>query len=388
MKSGIYFDNSTIARPSEKTVSAMLPFLTDLWGSPTAPHQKGQELYPALKESYRSLYQLLDAKENDTVLFTSSGAEAVNHVIYSTYHDVTLTAGKNQFILSSLEEAPLTFATGRLEQQHCIVKTVKPNKNGLITAQAVADAISPRTAIVSLSWANGLTGVIQPVADIAAICRQRGILFHLDATHILGKLFYELKEIAPDFITFNGDQLHAPKGTGGLYIREGLRCSPFIVGGSEQGGLRAGSLNMPSLAALGFAAKEALDGRDYLCTEIARLRDLLERKLEEAIPGAMPFFRQQERLPHCTTMAFPGVANESLLYMLDRKGLYASIGGGSFQQVAILLTACGVEETLAHSAVSFSLSRYTTDDEIDRAVHIISEAVQHLRHISHQWIPQ
>ncbi len=387
MRSDIYLDNSTIARPSDKAVSAMMPFLTTLWGSPSAPHQKGQELYPSMKESYQALYALLGATDEDSVIFTSSGAEAINHVIYSVYHDVSLATGKNQFLTSSIEEASLTFATNRLEQLHCTVKAVKPNDNGLITAAAVADMISPRTVLLSLSWANGLTGVIQPVAEIAELCRKRGILLHLDATHILGKLFYDLKEISPDFITCNGDQLHAPKGTGLLYIKAGVRCSPFIVGGNEQGGMRAGSLNMPALAALGQAAKEAIDARDLLCTEVARLRDRLEREVEAMVPGAFPFFRQQERLPHCTTIAFPGIANEALLFLLNRKGIFASIGGGSFQQVGLLLAACGIDETLAYSAVSFSLSRYTTDEEIDQAVKGITQAVEHLRHISKGWTP-
>jgi len=365
----------------------MMPFFSDLWGTPSAPHQKGQELYPALKAGYQSLYTLVGAKEEDTILFTSSGAEAVNHVINSVYHEFTLETGKNQFITTAMEEAAILLGTRRLEHMHCVSKTVQPDENGIITPAAIAAMISPRTALVSLSWANGLTGVIQPVADIAALCHQRGILLHLDATHILGKLFYEIDDIGADFISFNGDQLHAPKGTGALYIRSGTRCSPFIVGGSEQGGLRAGSVNMPCLVGFGCAAKEALETRDYLCTEVARLRDKLERGVEAAVEGSFPFFRKQERLPHCTTIAFPGVANEALLYLMNRKGLYANIGGGSFQQIGLLLHACGVDETLAHSAVSFSLSRYTTDDEIDRAIPIISEAAAQLRKISKGWIP-
>lgn len=386
MKDSIYLDNGTLARPSEKTISAMLPFFTDLWGTPSAPHQKGQELYPALKTSYQSIYDLIGAKEQDTILFTSSGAEAINHVIYSTYHDITLETGKNQFITSSMEEAPILLGTRRLEHMHCVAKTVQPDKYGIITPAAIADMISPRTALVSLSWANGLTGVIQPVADIAALCHQRGILLHLDATHILGKLFYDMDDIGADFITFNGEQLHAPKGTGGLYIRVGTKCSPFIIGGNEQGGMRAGSVNMPLLVGMGHAARESIDGRDYVCTEIARLRDKLERGIESAVHGAKPFFTHQERLPHCTTVAFPGISNEALLFLLNRKGLFANIGGGSFQQIGLLLHNCGIDEATAHSAISFSLSRYTTEDEIDRAIAIIADAAGQLRKISKGWI--
>lgn len=378
----IYLDNSMTTRPSEKAVSCMLPFLTDKWGSPSSPHQMGQELYPDIEKSYREIYALIGAKEGDNFVFTSSGAEAINHVISSAYYDVTIPTGKNQFVTASTEEAPAIMAIGRLEQLGCVGKMVDPNKEGKITADAIGDAITPRTAMVSLSWANGLTGVVNSVGDIATLCQERGILFHLDATHVLGKLFYELEDVGADFITFNGDHLHAPKGTGGLYIKEGVTCSPFIVGGIEQSGYRAGSYNVPGLIALGHAAQEALDSRDLLCTEIARLRDRLEVEVQEEVPGSIPFFRGQERLPNCSTIGFPGIANEAMLYALNRKGVFASIGGGSFQQIGLILKASGVEETIAQTAVSFSLSRETHEDDIERAIAIIVETAQQMKKLS------
>lgn len=384
MTSLIYLDNSTTARPSEKAISAMMPFWTTYWGIPSTPHQKGQELYPALTESYKTLYNFIGAKENDQVIMTSSGAEAVNHVIASTYRDVTLSTGKNQFLTSKIDEASAMMAIGRLEPFGCVGKMIEVSPQGFVTAQALADCLSPRTALVSLSWANGLTGVIQPLGEIAALCQQRGIRLHVDATHVLGKLFYELEEIGADFITFNGDQFHAPKGTGGLYVKAGIHCSPFIFGSADQGGMRAGGLNVPSLAGLACAAQEALDSRDLLCTEIARLRNQLEQGVLKGFPGAQICFKEQERLPHCTTILFPGIANEALLFALNRRGLCASIGGGNFQQLGLLLAACGIAENLAHSAVAFSLSRYTSEEEIDRAIPMIVESAQTLNRLSEQ----
>jgi cysteine desulfurase len=299
---------------------------------------------------------------------------------------VTLATGKNQFITSNLDEAPAILATSRLEQLGCIEKLVETNSQGFITAAAIADALSPRTALVSLSWANGLTGVIQPLTEIAALCQERGILLHLEASHVLGKLFFELEDVGADFITFNGDQLHGPRGTGGLYIKQGVKCSPFIIGGADQANLRAGSLNVAGLVGLATAAIEALDSRDFVCTEIARLRDKLENGILKEIPQAIIFFKDQDRLPHCTTIGFPGVSNEALLFHLNRKGLCASIGGGTFQQVALLLTACGFKEELAYNAVAFSLSRYTSEEEIDRAVVVIVESVKSLLRIADQII--
>lgn len=384
MSTRIYLDNSTTTRPSEKTVSKMLPFFTERWGAPSSPHTMGQELYPALEESLQAIYALLDAKETDSFVFTSSGAEAINHVFQAVYHDVTRLTGKNQFITSNIEEAPAMMVIGRLEECTCVGKLLKANASGQITPEAVKELITSRTALVSLSWANGLTGVINPINEIAAVCHEKGVLFHVDATHILGKLFFQLEDIKPSFMTFNGDHLHAPKGTGGLYIREGVKCSSFIMGGMDQGGKRAGTLNVPALVGLGAAAREALEARDLLCTEVARLRDIFESEITAQIKDSQIFFQDQQRLPHVSAMAFPGITNEALLYALNRKGVYASMGGGNFQQMGLLLMASGINETLAHSALSFSFSRETTEDDILRAVDIIKDCVLKMRKLSSQ----
>lgn len=385
MARGIYLDNSTTTRPSEHSISKMMPFMTSMWGVPSAPHLMGQEIYPALKESWKSIYKLLDAKDSDDMVFTSSGAEAVNHAIMSAYFDVTLPTGKNHFITSHCDDAPAIMSIGRLEKLGCVGKMVNPNPSGLITAQVIAEAITPRTAMISLSWANGLTGVIQPIAEIAKLCRERDILLHLDATHVLGKLYFELEETGASFISFNGDNIHAPKGTGALWIKGGVKCSPFICGGIEQANHRAGSYSIAGLAALAAAAEEAIDARDLVCMEVARLRNLLEMGVVAGFPEAIPFFCNQHRLPHITCIAFPGIANEALLFSLNRRGVYACIGGGSFQQIGLVLMASGVSEKIAHTAISFSLSRETTEDEVERATELIVETANRLRRYSEQF---
>lgn len=378
----IYLDNSSTSRPSEKAISAMMPYWTTHWGIPTTPHQKGQELYPALTDFYKILYRFIGANESDQLILTSSGVEAVNHVISSVYRDVTLSTGKNQFLTAKTDEASAIMAVSHLEPFGCVGKSIDVDSQGIIHPQAIADALSPRTALVSLSWANGLTGAIQPVAEIGKLCRERGIRFHLEASHVIGKLFYDLEEIAPDYLTLNGDQIHAPKGTGILYVKEGIKCSPFIFGSADQGGMRAGAINMAALAGLATAAQEAIHSQDLLCTEIARLRNTLEQEIVRKIPEAKIFLEKGERLPHCTTLLFPGIANEALLFLINRRGICASIGGGSFQQIGLMLASTGIEESLAHSAISFSLSRYTTEEEINRAIPLIIESVQTLIQLS------
>lgn len=371
---------------SNLAISKMLPFLTDKWGVTTSPHAMGQELFPAIAENLKSIYALLGADEKQHFVFTSSGAEAINQALFSTYFDVTRLTGRNHFITSQIDEAPAIMSIGRLEHLGCIGRMVEPDKQGRITAEILSEAISPRTAMISLSWANGLTGVINPVKEIAELCKMRGICLHLDATHVLGKLFFDLEEIGADMITFNGDQIHGPKGSGGLFYREGVKCSPYILGGLEQAGGRAGAVNMPALAALGQAAREVLEGRDFICTEIARLRDLLEAGITSEYPEAQVLFKDEERLPNCTTLVFKGISNEALLYHLNRKSIFATIGGGSFQQIGLVLKACGISEVMANSAVSFSLARETTQENVERAIADISETAHKLRKATTQFI--
>lgn len=381
MVRGIYLDNSTLARPSPHAVSKMMPFLNDFWGTPSAPHYMGNELLPYMTEAYQSIYQLFGAREIDELVITASGAEAINQAIFSAYLDVTLNTGKNQFLTSLADEAPAIMALNRLEKLDCVTQQVRPNKEGKITVDILSKAITPRTAMISLSLANGLTGTINPVQEIAALCQQRGILLHLDVTHVVGKLYFEIADIDAHFVSFNADQFHTPKGCGGLFIKAGTRCKPLIVGGSDQAHLRAGGFSMAWLAALAQASKEALESRDLMCSEVARLRDRLEMNVVAHYPEAIPFFCDQERLPHCTTIAFPGIVNEAMLYRLNRKGLYASIGGGNFQNITQLLEHAGTPSHLAQTAVSFSLSRETTEEEIDHAVAIITESAKHLRNL-------
>jgi cysteine desulfurase len=279
MTQAIYLDNNLITRPSDRAIAKMYPFLTDRWGSVSAPHQRGQQLMPAIEEALKGIYALVGANEMDTIIFTSSSAEAVNHLITSTYFDLTIQTGRNQYITSSIDEAPAIMAIGRLEQLNCVGRMAAVNSSGCVTAQAIAEELSPRTALVSLSWANALTGVINPIQEIADVCNERGVLLHLEASHTLGKLFTDWNEVPAQFLTFNGDNLHAPAGTGGLFIRRDVKCSPFILGGAEQAGLRAGNYNAAGLIALGEAAREALDARDLVCTETARLRGKLEMGL-------------------------------------------------------------------------------------------------------------
>lgn len=326
------------------------------------------------EEAYASIYALLEAKKGDHFIFTSSGAEGVNHAVFAAYLDITRKMGKNHFICGSLDEAPAILSMSRLRELGCVHELAPANREGCISAQAVAETLTPRTAMVSLSWANGLTGVIQPVAEIAKVCKERGVLFHVEATHVLGQGYYTLESSGADLLSFAGGA-----GMGGLFIKEGVEMSPLILGGSEQGGMRAGTVNPAALIQLGSLAKEWVRFRDHVCIEVARLRDRFESQVGK------PLHAEQERLPNISAQLFPGLNSEALLYMLNRRGVRcASCGGNGLQQMRHLLQATGVQAPDIYSSLSFAFSRETSEEEVDKMGERTLEIVEQLRGLSHE----
>lgn len=378
----LYFDYHTTAPPSLQTLELIEPFLKERWGIPAAPHRRGQELLPAMERAYQQIYSLLGARDADQVILTSSGAEAINHLLFSTYMRTTRMGGRNHYLAPITDEAPIILGQERLEELGCESDLVPVNAQGMITPEALADALKPRTALFSLSWANGMTGVVQPVLELSDLCRDRGVLFHLDASHVLGKVAFDLDEIAPDFVTFHGDLLHGPVGTGCLWARSGLPLVPLITGGGDQGNLRAGSVSLPLLVGLGAAAEESQHHRDHMCMEVARLRSSLEEKLMAALPGVHPLFTEVERLPHTSCLFIPGVSADALLFALNQVNVQISFGGGAYQQLTLQLKAMGFDHPMVDSVISLTLSRDTTEEEIDELVLRMTKQVRQLQKLS------
>ncbi|MGE3954997.1 MAG: cysteine desulfurase family protein [Parachlamydiales bacterium] len=376
----LYLDHHTTTPPSKRAIAAMVSLYESHWGNPAAPHPRGQELLPLIDQALGRVYRLLGARDSDNVILTSSGAEAVNHVVNAAYYELVREKGRDHFLTSVVDEAPVILSYERMETLGCKTTLIPINRQGIVTPDALIDALTPRTALLSLSWGNPMTGVIQPVQELAEICQDRGVWLHLDATHILGKLDFDLDEISPDFVSFNGDQIGAPAGTGALWIRAGLRTPPLILGAQDQNGLRAGPLSLPLLTALSIACEERLEGRDPLCLEIAPLRDRLEQGLI-SIGGTLPF-ADSPRLPTTTCVAFPGVTSDALLYTLAKRGVYASFGGGSCQQLSLQLEAAGLPHPVADCAITLTLGPSTTAAEIDEAILRITSAVHDLKTLS------
>lgn len=372
--SKVYLDHHTATRPLPSAIEAMLPFLREQWGSTTAPHQMGQELFPALKKGTEAILQTLGARAEDRFYFFHSSEEAISHLYLSHYFDSIRNTGKNHILTTAIEEAPALMSLKRLEDLGCHGKILPVNSQGQLTRAVLEEALKPRTSLLSLSWANGLTGVIHPIADLAEACRARDVRLHVDASYVIGKLYFQLEDLGVDYLTFDGSLLHAPKGTGGLFVKEGATCSAPLS--------HAMGISVGGIAALAEALNEVSQQFDHLCLETARLRDKFEKGIQDALPDAKVLFQQAERLPNCTAIAFPGVVSDALLFSLHRKGIYASVGGGHSQRLYHILTASGVEELLAHCAVSFSLSFETKEEEIDYAIKTVVDCVKQLRSLS------
>jgi cysteine desulfurase len=360
----IYLDHHSATRPCSAALERMNPYLLEHWGASFSPHRMGQELIAALDSRYQMIYDLVGAKETDQFVFTSSGAEAINQVFWSVFIEKARKEGKCHIIISSLEDAPTMQCAKRLEELGCTIKIAPANELGQIDVEKLAELINPRTALISVTMAHGLTGVIQPVEEIIRIAQEKKVLLHLDATYALGKYSFTLES---DYLTFSGDRIHSVKGSGGLFAKEGAPLVPFILGGNEQGSLRGGSFDVPSFMALSAAAQQTLLYLDMMALEVVRLRDLFESSINGTV-----LYKDSPRLPNTTTIVFEKVHQEALLYFLNRKGVYATIGGAYASHLS----------RIHESAISFSLSRMTTEEEVLKAAQIINEALLQLQAIS------
>jgi cysteine desulfurase len=374
LKNSIYLDNAHATKPFGLSVSKMTPFYQEKWGVFAQPHEAGQELEKAIKNSYQQLYSSLKADPEDLIIFCSSGAEAVNQVILNAYFDLTLSTGKNHFMVGKSDEAPAIMSINRLEKIGAVGSMVTVDK------QSIIDAITPRTAFISLSLGNGLTGTLVEMAEILPILKERGIKIHLDISHAFGKLSLDLHELGADYITLDGGLVHAPKSSGLLWVKKGEKMAPFITGGLDQGGHRGAPLDVATLVGFSDALREAHEATDFMSTEIARLKGEFEKGLK-AIGGKV-LFDQTHRLPHITAVSFENVANEALLFRLNRDNCYASIGGGNLQEIGLVVKALGLKEEEGLTAISFALSRETTEDEIDRALILIEKNVKEIKKLT------
>lgn len=370
----IYLDNNATTRPSEGVIAAMERALREHWHNPSSVHRAGQAARREVELARQSVADLIGVKARE-VTFTSGGTESIDLAVRGV-----LAAGQGALVTTRMEHAAVRDIAEDLEKSGRPVRWLRISRDGVVDLQDLAPALAEKPALVSVQWANNETGVVQPVAEIAAACRGAGVLFHCDATQWVGK--EPVAAPVGDLLTCSPHKFHGPKGVGVLWARTGVRLRPRLLGTQELG-RRGGTENVPGIVGAGAAAAEALAwlAEPSRRQELARLRDAFEAGVVAGAPGAVVNGAGAPRLWNTSNIGFPRLEAEGLLMLLSEQGVCASAGAacssGSLDPSPVLL-AMGVEEAVAHGSVRFSLSRETTPEEVDRAVGVVVACVRRL----------
>mgnify|MGYP000879055781 CR=1 FL=1 len=379
----VYADNAATTKMSRTAIDAMLPYMETHYGNPSSLYRLGQEAAEALQSARETVAACLGCTPRE-ITFTSGGSEADNQALISAAR-IGERKGKKHIISTAFEHHAILHTLKKLEKEGFEVELLPVGPIGTVTAQQVADAIRPDTCLVTTMYANNEIGSILPIAEIGAVCQEKGVLFHTDAVQAAGKLPIDLAKMPVDFLALSGHKLHAPKGIGVLYVRKGTRFIPFLRGGHQERGRRAGTENAPYIVGLGAACELAMNHMTDENTRVPALRDKLEKGLLAAIPDAIVNGDVENRLPNTSNIAFQYVEGEAILLLMDQLGICASSGSACPSgrlEPSHVLRAMGVPFTFAHGSIRFSLSRYTTDTEIDYVLENLPPIIEQLRAIS------
>lgn len=358
----------------------MLPYLSNLYGNPSSMHTFGGQVGAAVQEAREHLAELLGAEATE-IIFTSCGTESNNTAIHAA---LSAQPEKRHIVTTAVEHPAVLNVCQHLEKKGYTVTYLSVDRRGQLDLMEVEAAITGGTALVATMYANNETGVVFPVEQIGAIAKEQGATFLVDAVQAVGKVPLNLSTSTIDLLTLSGHKFHAPKGVGALYVRRGFKFRPFLLGGSQERGQRAGTQNVPGIIALGKAAELA---RTHLCDlgQTRRLRDLLEKQLLAQIPNCELNGGGTTRLANTTNIGFKYIEGEAILLMLDREGICASSGSactsGSLDPSHVL-KAMGLPYTILHGSIRFSLSRFTTESDIQHVLSVMPGIVQKLRDIS------
>ncbi|MEA1923663.1 MAG: cysteine desulfurase NifS [Pseudomonadota bacterium] len=377
----IYVDNNATTRVDEEVFAAMQPFFCEEYGNPSSMHSVGGRVGPKLKEARNQVARLLGARP-DEIIFTSCGTESDSTAVHAA---LAADPGKRHIVTSRVEHPAIGSLLSSLSKQGYRISEIAVDGDGCLDMGSLEESLTPDTALVSIMWANNETGVIFPVEEIAQMCRQRKITFHTDAVQAVGKLPINLNDSAIDMLSLSGHKLHAPKGIGALYVRKGTKFSPFMIGGHQEKGRRAGTENVPGIIALGKACELAGKNMQEENTRVRDLRDRLETELIKRIPDAKVNGTIKQRTPNTSNISFANIEGESILLMLNEFGICASSGSactsGSLEPSHVM-RAMGVPFTMAHGSIRFSLSIYNTEEDIDEIIKQLPPIVERLRVLS------
>ena len=381
----VYADNAATTQMSRVAIDAMLPYFDKIYGNPSSLHSVGQEAKEALDAARETVAKCLGCEPRE-IYFTSGGSEADNQAIISAAR-FGARKNKKHIISTAFEHHAVLHTLQRLEKEGFEVTYLDVSNGHNITAQQVADAIRPDTCLVTVMYANNEIGSILPIAEIGAVCKEKGVPFHTDAVQAAGHLHINVKEQNIDMLSLSGHKFHGPKGVGALYARRGIPLVNIIDGGAQERGKRGGTENIAGICGMAAALKDACDHIDENMPRVAAMRDRLIAGLSQ-IPHCDLNGDRVNRLPGNVSFCFEGIEGESLLLLLDYKGVSASSGSactsGSLDPSHVLL-AIGRVHDVAHGSLRLSLCEYNTDEEVDHILKVVPEVVSYLRNMSPVW---
>jgi cysteine desulfurase len=381
----IYLDNNATTRTAPEAVAAMLPYFSEYYGNASSIHKFGGRLAKVVEEGRAKVAAFLGADPSE-IIFTSCGTEGDNAAILSAL-DVC-PVRRRKIVISTVEHPAILNLGKDLERRGYTVVKIPVDSLGRLDMDRAREMIDEQTAVVSVMWANNETGNLYPVEALAELAHRAGALFHTDAVQAAGKIPFKLRDMNIDMLSVSGHKFHAPKGIGALYVRRGVRFRPFVVGGHQERGRRAGTENVPYIVGMGVAAELAMANFDKENTYVRKLRDDLHNRLIAAIPSVRVNGDVEHRLPNTTNLSFEYIEGESILMHMDLHGICASSGSacttGSLEPSHVM-RAMGVPYTAAHGAIRFSFSRYNTQEDVDTVVEVLPGIIEKIRAISPYW---
>lgn len=381
----IYADNAATTKMSKTAIAAMLPYMEEQYGNPSSLYAFGQRAKEAINDARTRIAACIGAEPKE-IYFTSGGSEADNQAIFSAAR-IGERKGKKHIISTAFEHHAVLHTLDKLKERGFEITLLDVHDNGLVSAQQVAEAIRPDTCLVTIMYANNEIGTIQPIAEIGAVCREKGVLFHTDAVQAVGHLAIDVKAQQIDMLSLSAHKFHGPKGVGVLYAKRGIVLDNVINGGAQERGKRAGTENVPAIMGMAAALEEACSQREERSVQLQARRDRLIAGLR-TIPYAALNGDAQKRLPGNVHFCFEGIEGESLLLMLDDKGICASSGSactsGSLDPSHVLL-AIGRPHEVAHGSLRLSLGDDTSDEDVETMIESVRDVVTHLRNMSPFW---
>jgi cysteine desulfurase len=381
----VYLDNNATTIVDPKVKEAMEPFFLRMYGNPNSLHSFGTEIHQPMRVAFDRLYDGINARDDDDIIINGCATEGNNTVLKGIYFDL-IREGKRTQIITTQVEHPSAANTARfLEGLGVEIVYLPVNKEGIVDRDILKQHIDPdKTALVSIMWANNETGLIMPIKELAEVAKENGALFHTDAVQAIGKIPVDVQSAPIDFLTMSAHKFHGPKGVGALFIGKCVNLPPLLHGGEQMGNKRAGTVNVPGMIGMGLAMELAVSNLDFEIKEVRRLRDKLEDAILD-IKDTIVVGRRDIRTPNTILASFKGIEGEAFIWDLNKQGIAASTGSACASESLMAnptFVAMCISDELAHTGIRFSLSRFTTEEEIDYTINAIKDTVNRLRAIS------